>query len=177
MIARSCLSVYFARPYLSLHNSIQSVSDQAEAVVVVPARLKTAVKDAATQSHYRKDRADKTKKTMRSLELGWNIADDIQSESKALARAINATVYNPEILKFKYVSSPFKILVGLGLFGLKLWLGKLQGQLDQNRRARAIELRETFTKLGHTFIKTGQGLSTDPISAHRNSLKSSLNSR
>ncbi|KAI3816899.1 hypothetical protein L1987_10684 [Smallanthus sonchifolius] len=98
-----------------------------------------------------------------------NRADDIQAESKALARAVNASVYSPELLKFKYASRPFKvlrrtlqILVGLGSFGLKLWVDQLQGQLDQNRRARAIELRETFTRLGPTFVKIGQGLSTRP---------------
>ncbi|KAL8218356.1 hypothetical protein R6Q57_021729 [Mikania cordata] len=98
-----------------------------------------------------------------------NRADDIQAESRALARAVNASVYSPELLKFKYASRPFKvlrrtlqILVGLGSFGLKLWIDQLQGQLEQNRRSRAIELRETFTRLGPTFVKIGQGLSTRP---------------
>lgn len=98
-----------------------------------------------------------------------NRADDIQAESKALARAVNASVYSPELLKFKYASRPFKvlrrtlqILVGLGSFGLKLWIDQLQGQLEQNRRSRAVELRETFTRLGPTFVKLGQGLSTRP---------------
>ncbi|XP_076889908.1 protein ACTIVITY OF BC1 COMPLEX KINASE 3, chloroplastic-like [Bidens hawaiensis] len=98
-----------------------------------------------------------------------NRADDIQAESKALARAVNASVYSPELLKFKYASRPFKvlqrtlqILVGLGSFGLKLWIDQLQGQLEQNRRSRAIELRNTFTRLGPTFVKIGQGLSTRP---------------
>ncbi|KVI05119.1 Protein kinase, catalytic domain-containing protein [Cynara cardunculus var. scolymus] len=95
--------------------------------------------------------------------------DDIQAESKALARAANASVYSPELLKIKYASRPFKvlrrtfeILVGLGSFGVKLWIDQLQGQLEQNRRSRAIELRETFTRLGPTFVKLGQGLSTRP---------------
>ncbi|KAK9064000.1 hypothetical protein SSX86_017872 [Deinandra increscens subsp. villosa] len=96
-------------------------------------------------------------------------ADDIQAESKALARAVNASVYSPELLKFKYASRPFKVirrtlqvLVGLGSFGLKLWIDQLQGQLERNRRSRAVELRETFTRLGPTFVKIGQGLSTRP---------------
>ncbi|KAI3679966.1 hypothetical protein L2E82_50702 [Cichorium intybus] len=57
-----------------------------------------------------------------------NRADDIQAESKALAQTINATVYSPELLKFKYASHPFKVLqrtlrifVKLSSFGLKLW--------------------------------------------------------
>ena len=55
-----------------------------------------------------------------------------------------------------------QILVGLGLFGVKLWIDQLQGQLEQKRRLRAIELRDTFTRLGPTFVKLGQGLSTKP---------------
>ncbi|KAL7589689.1 protein ACTIVITY OF BC1 COMPLEX KINASE 3, chloroplastic [Lactuca sativa] len=95
--------------------------------------------------------------------------DDIQAEAKALARASNASVYSPELLKLNYASRPFKvlrrtlqILIGLGSFGLKLWIDQLQGQLVQNRRSRAVELRETFTRLGPTFVKLGQGLSTRP---------------
>ncbi|KAI3791527.1 hypothetical protein L2E82_05322 [Cichorium intybus] len=76
--------------------------------------------------------------------LPQNRADDNQAESNTLARTINATLYSPELLKFKYTSRPFKV------------------QLDQNKRSRAIELRETFTKLGPTFVKIGQGLSTRP---------------
>lgn len=86
-----------------------------------------------------------------------------------MARAANASVYSPELLKTKYASRPFKvvrrtlqILLGLGSFGVKLWIDQLQGQLEQNRRSRAIELRETFTRLGPTFVKLGQGLSTRP---------------
>ncbi|GKD54399.1 uncharacterized AarF domain-containing protein kinase, chloroplastic, partial [Tanacetum coccineum] len=96
-------------------------------------------------------------------------ADDIKAESKALARAVNASVYSPDLLKFKYANRPFKvlrrtlqILVGLGSFGVKLYIDQLQGQLEKNRRARAVELRETFTRLGPTFVKIGQGLSTRP---------------
>nr|XP_043636456.1 protein ACTIVITY OF BC1 COMPLEX KINASE 3, chloroplastic [Erigeron canadensis] len=103
------------------------------------------------------------------ISISRNRADDIQAESRALARAINASVYSPELLKYKYSNRPLKvlqrtlqILVGLGSFGVKLWLDQLQGQLEQNRRSRAVELRETFTRLGPTFVKIGQGLSTRP---------------
>ncbi|KAK3028979.1 hypothetical protein RJ639_038182 [Escallonia herrerae] len=95
--------------------------------------------------------------------------DDMQAEARAMARAANASVYSTEFLALKYGSSPFKVLrrtlqifVGLGSFGFKLWVDQLQGQLDQNRRLRAIELREVFTGLGPTFVKIGQGLSTRP---------------
>ena len=34
--------------------------------------------------------------------------------------------------------------------------------LDENKRLRATELRRIFTRLGPTFVKLGQGLSTRP---------------
>lgn len=53
-------------------------------------------------------------------------------------------------------------MFGLGSFGLKLWWEQRNGVGDKNRRIRAIELRNIFTKLGPTFVKLGQGLSTRP---------------
>lgn len=38
----------------------------------------------------------------------------------------------------------------------------MNGVGDQNKRLRAIQLRQTFTRLGPTFVKIGQGLSTRP---------------
>ncbi|XP_062026592.1 protein ACTIVITY OF BC1 COMPLEX KINASE 3, chloroplastic [Rosa rugosa] len=96
-------------------------------------------------------------------------ADDIQAEARALARAVNASVYSPEFLVVKYGSSPvkvirrtLKILTGLGSFGLKLLIDQRKGVIDQNKRRRAVELRQIFTRLGPTFVKLGQGLSTRP---------------
>lgn len=37
-------------------------------------------------------------------------AEDIQAESRAMARAANATVYSPELLGLRYGSRPFKVL-------------------------------------------------------------------
>ncbi|KAH6813833.1 Protein kinase superfamily protein [Perilla frutescens var. frutescens] len=96
-------------------------------------------------------------------------ADDMQAEVAAMARAANATVYSPELLASKYGSRPIKVVrraveifAGLGSFGLNLWVDQLRGQLDQNQRQRAVHLRNTFTRLGPTFVKIGQGLSTRP---------------
>ncbi|PRQ19512.1 putative cadmium-transporting ATPase [Rosa chinensis] len=96
-------------------------------------------------------------------------ADDIQAEARALARAANASVYSPEFLVVKYGSSPvkvirrtLKILTGLGSFGLSLLIDQRKGVIDQNKRRRAVELRQIFTRLGPTFVKLGQGLSTRP---------------
>lgn len=37
-------------------------------------------------------------------------ADDIQAETKAMARAVNASVYTPELVASRYGSKPFKVL-------------------------------------------------------------------
>ncbi|XP_058187504.1 protein ACTIVITY OF BC1 COMPLEX KINASE 3, chloroplastic [Rhododendron vialii] len=94
---------------------------------------------------------------------------DMQAEARAMTRAANASVYSPELLLVKYGSRPVRVLrrtleifIGLGSFGFKLWLDQLNGQLNQNRRLRAIQLRNIFTRLGPTFVKIGQGLSTRP---------------
>lgn len=96
-------------------------------------------------------------------------ADDMQAEARALARAANASVYSPQLLFTKFGSRPlkvvsrgFEIIVRLCSFAFKLWLDELNGQLNQNRRLRAVELRQIFTTLGPTFVKIGQGLSTRP---------------
>ncbi|KAK6145041.1 hypothetical protein DH2020_021861 [Rehmannia glutinosa] len=96
-------------------------------------------------------------------------ADDMQAEAAAMARAANASVYSAELLATKYGSRPFKVVrraleifSGLGSFALSLWLDKVNGQLDRNQRQRAVQLRKTFTRLGPTFVKIGQGLSTRP---------------
>lgn len=60
------------------------------------------------------------------------------------------------------VGRALQVLGAVGLFGLKLFLDERSGVLDQNKRVRAIELRSIFTRLGPTFVKLGQGLSTRP---------------
>ncbi|KAL1565693.1 protein ACTIVITY OF BC1 COMPLEX KINASE 3, chloroplastic-like [Salvia divinorum] len=96
-------------------------------------------------------------------------ADDMQAEAAAMARAADASVYSAELLSTKYGSRPLKvaqraleIFAGLGSFAFSLWLDQLRGLLYQNQRPRAVHLRNTFTRLGPTFVKIGQGLSTRP---------------
>ncbi|KAG6403450.1 hypothetical protein SASPL_135672 [Salvia splendens] len=91
------------------------------------------------------------------------------SEAAAMARAANASVYSADLLSTKYGSRPIRvaqraleIFASLGSFAFNLWLDQLRCHLDQNQRQRAVNLRNTLTKLGPTFVKIGQGLSTRP---------------
>uniref|UniRef100_A0A3B5XXJ8 Protein kinase domain-containing protein n=1 Tax=Triticum aestivum TaxID=4565 RepID=A0A3B5XXJ8_WHEAT len=88
-----------------------------------------------------------------------------------MTRAAAATVYTPELLASRYGSQPFQVamraaevLSKLGAFGLKLLLDQQRGESSSSakRRARAVELRTVLTRLGPTFVKIGQGLSTRP---------------
>ncbi|KAM7266508.1 hypothetical protein ACFE04_004405 [Oxalis oulophora] len=95
--------------------------------------------------------------------------EELQAEARAMARAANATVYSPEFLSANYGNRPIKVIgraleitVALGTFALKLFVDQKKGTLDQNMKKRAAELRIIFTRLGATFVKLGQGLSTRP---------------
>nr|BAJ86128.1 predicted protein [Hordeum vulgare subsp. vulgare] len=103
--------------------------------------------------------------------LARDRADDLQAESRAMTRAAAATVYTPELLASRYGSQPFQValraaevLSKLGAFGLTLLLDQQRGESSSSakRRARAVELRTILTRLGPTFVKIGQGLSTRP---------------
>ena len=52
--------------------------------------------------------------------------------------------------------------MSLGSFGFNLFIDQRKGQINQNKRKRAIEFRKRLTNLGPTFVKVGQGLSTRP---------------
>uniref|UniRef100_J3M603 Protein kinase domain-containing protein n=1 Tax=Oryza brachyantha TaxID=4533 RepID=J3M603_ORYBR len=87
-----------------------------------------------------------------------------------MTRAAAATVFSPELLASRYGSRPVKValraaevLSKIGAFGLKVFLDEQRGQSAAAvRRARAVELRTILTRLGPTFVKIGQGLSTRP---------------
>ncbi|XP_028754115.1 protein ACTIVITY OF BC1 COMPLEX KINASE 3, chloroplastic [Neltuma alba] len=92
-----------------------------------------------------------------------------EAEAKATTRVANASVYSPQFLAAKYGSNPVKvarralqILIALASFSLKLLLDQRNGVVDRNKRRRAAELKNLFTRLGPTFVKLGQGLSTRP---------------
>ncbi|KAK6939153.1 hypothetical protein RJ641_032661 [Dillenia turbinata] len=116
--------------------------------------------------------------------LGRDRTNDMQAEARAMARAANASIYSPQLLALKYGFRPLKVLwraleifAGLSTFAFKLLLDQRNGVLDQNKRRRAAELRNTFTRLGPTFVKIGQGLSTRPDICPPDIWRSSLSFR
>ena len=77
--------------------------------------------------------------------------------------------YNPEAIAQYYRYRPwlafwraFKILWFFAGFILALKWDDWQNSVEQNKLKRAAQLREILTRLGPTFIKVGQALSTRP---------------
>jgi predicted unusual protein kinase regulating ubiquinone biosynthesis (AarF/ABC1/UbiB family) len=79
------------------------------------------------------------------------------------------TPYSAEAIAQQYRYKPwqlfgrtFVIIWSLGLFLLSLLWDKWTKQEEANKYQRASELRQILTRLGPTFIKVGQALSTRP---------------
>lgn len=91
----------------------------------------------------------------------------VPSDSDPMQREIGH--YDPDGIMSFYRRRPlqvlgrlFDILIPFLWFAWKLWWDKLTGAAVRNRQRRAIALREIITKLGPTYIKVGQALSTRP---------------
>uniref|UniRef100_A0A0D6QUU8 Protein kinase domain-containing protein n=1 Tax=Araucaria cunninghamii TaxID=56994 RepID=A0A0D6QUU8_ARACU len=105
----------------------------------------------------------------RSLKAPPSIEDDPEAEARAKARAVNVSVFDPAKLAEKYRRQPFKVVgrtleifLAVGSFALTVALDQRSGRLNENKRMRAAELRKILTRLGPTFVKVGQGLSSRP---------------
>lgn len=77
--------------------------------------------------------------------------------------------YNPVAIARYYGSRPWlfiwrtlTIIWFFGIFIFHLKWDQWTGQIEQNKYKRASEIRTTLTRLGPTFIKVGQALSTRP---------------
>lgn len=77
--------------------------------------------------------------------------------------------YNPQSIADYYRFRPWlgifrslKIILYFGIFIIQLTLDKWFHQEQKNKQKRAEKLRKILTKLGPTFIKVGQALSTRP---------------
>ena len=77
--------------------------------------------------------------------------------------------YNPDAIASYYRYRPWlawgrllRIIWSFAGFIFSLKWDEWQNQVEQNKRKRATQLRELLTRLGPTFIKVGQALSTRP---------------
>jgi hypothetical protein len=82
---------------LSFKSRLTSLNPQFRAALV-------EAKPAAPLSTQSKD------DSLKVLALPVDRADDIQAETKALSRAVNASVYSPQLVASRYGSKPFKVL-------------------------------------------------------------------
>ncbi|MEH2047659.1 ABC1 kinase family protein [Nostoc sp.] len=78
-------------------------------------------------------------------------------------------LYNPDAIARYYSYRPWlawgrllRIIFSFAGFILSLKWDEWQDRVEQNKGKRAIQLREMLTRLGPTFIKVGQALSTRP---------------
>lgn len=78
-------------------------------------------------------------------------------------------LYNPDAIARYYSYRPWlawwrllRIIWSFAGFILSLKWDEWQDQVEQNKGKRAMQLRELLTRLGPTFIKVGQALSTRP---------------
>ncbi len=77
--------------------------------------------------------------------------------------------YNPDVINAYYDGHPLQVLgrvINIALpvfwFVLGLWWDKVRGKSPKDEIKRAVQLRELLTRLGPTYIKIGQALSTRP---------------
>ena len=92
-----------------------------------------------------------------------SVSPDYRLGSKNLKRYDHQAIAHYYFWRpWKAIWRTFVIIWFFGGFALRLWLDNRNGETEQSRNRRANELRNILTRLGPTFIKVGQALSTRP---------------
>lgn len=93
----------------------------------------------------------------------------VESHSDPQAPSAESWRYDPDRINRHYQNRFFlvlqrclNIILPFLSFALNLWFDKTTGTTEKHQRKRAIQLRKILTKLGPTYIKIGQALSTRP---------------
>ncbi|CAK9197286.1 unnamed protein product [Sphagnum jensenii] len=151
--------------------SSPSASSRFEDVRALPRRIRSATtvgRWPATSGANTRDPKEVTRQAPTAL-LRIAEVNETDAERRAGLRATQATEYNAEVLSQRYGRQPLKVVSRtwqiastLGSFAFSLLLDRQQGQIQKNMQKRAADLRVRLTKLGPTFVKVGQGLSTRP---------------
>ncbi len=77
--------------------------------------------------------------------------------------------YDPDFINAYHDKRPwqvvkrfFTVVLPFLTFGISIWWDRTTNNLEKNERKRGAQLREILTRLGPTYIKIGQALSTRP---------------
>ncbi|MEM8641296.1 MAG: AarF/ABC1/UbiB kinase family protein [Cyanobacteria bacterium P01_G01_bin.54] len=101
-----------------------------------------------------------------SPQLDTAVTVDIDA-TQTVSQSVND--YDPDAIMDYYQSRPWQVFGRLWVivvtfvgFALNVGWDRLWGTTQKNQHQRAVQLREVITKLGPTYIKIGQALSTRP---------------
>jgi len=97
---------------IPISNLTSSISSKSRRSTLLNSQFRAALVAAkpSSQSSVSLSTSPKDDGSLKAIALPMDRADDIQAEAKALARAVNASVYSPQLVASRYGSKPFKVL-------------------------------------------------------------------
>jgi len=114
MVAMLPSSTITQQPFSSwIHGSIpisnltSSISFKSRRLTLLNSQFRAALVEAKPSSQ---SSVSLSNDSLKVLALPKDRADDIQAEANALARAVNASVYSPQLVASRYGSKPLKVL-------------------------------------------------------------------